>query len=426
MDNKVEDKNSKSKYILYIISAVYIIVLFKIVLFKYEPITNIIKGDIGMSFRSANLIPFETIGGFFKVAMKEKDFLWAFSNIFGNICIFMPLGYLLPMFFKNFRSIKNTTILAMILSILFEITQYMGYLGSLDIDDVILNTLGGICGYFVYVGIKRVIENDDNLNKITVVLSVISCIVAFTIAREQFGNLLGLTTHEVTTIGQENIPQREPDIVGTYLRLENDKLNMYKGMVAENSSDIEFLDKLNIIVNDKTKFYCTNIEELEKESVITYKELSKDGFLKQEPYSILKIWYDENDKSIVDTIEVSKKLDTSGTIMTAQVNDKKEINGIVEEINNNGIVINLITVQEFENGSSVSIMGRDNNTTLVKVKINENAKLVLNLGKANGDLVERKECGKVDIEISDSVILKGNKKGDIFIADDVEIHRIVE
>ncbi|MGL5507897.1 MAG: hypothetical protein ACRDB0_08355, partial [Paraclostridium sp.] len=72
MDSKVENKNSKSKYILYIIFAVYIIVLFKIVLFKYEPVTKIIKGDIGMSFRSANLIPFKTIGDFFNIAIKEN------------------------------------------------------------------------------------------------------------------------------------------------------------------------------------------------------------------------------------------------------------------------------------------------------------------------------------------------------------------
>lgn len=426
MDSKVKNKNKKSKYILYIIFAVYIIVLFKIVLFKYEPITKIIKGDLGMSFRSSNLIPFKTIGDFFNIAIKENSLLWAFSNIFGNVCIFMPLGYLLPMFFEKFRNIKNTTIAVMFLSIFFELTQYIGYLGSLDIDDVLLNTIGGISGYLVYIGIMKITGDEEKLNKITIILSVFACIIAFAIAREQFGNLLGLTTHEVTTIGQENIPQREPDIIGTYLNLENDKLSMYKGIIAENSSDKEFLNKLNIEINNETKVYNAEIEASERESTIIYKKLSKEEFLNVESYSILKIWYDEKDKSAVDTIEISKKLDTSGNIMTAQVNDKKEINGMVEKINNNTITINLITVQEFEDGSSISVMGRDENSTLIEVEFSDNAKMILNLGKANGDLVERKECSKEDIEITDNVVLKGNKKGDIFIAEEVEIHRIVE
>ncbi|MGL5751855.1 MAG: VanZ family protein, partial [Paraclostridium sp.] len=399
---------------------------FKIVLFKYKPLADVFTGYIGMGFRSANLIPFKTIVDFIKIGMTESSLLWAFSNIFGNICIFMPLGYLLPMFFEKFRSLKNTAIVAITLSIFFEITQYVLAIGSLDIDDLILNTIGGISGYLVYVGIKKLINDEKKLYKVTLALSIIACVIAFTIAREQFGNLLGLTTHEVTTIGEENIPKREPDIMGTYLGSEGNKLNMYKGIVAENSSDIDFLENSNIEISDETKFYSTEIEGEEEKSTITYKELSKGDFLKQEAYSILKIWYDEDNKSVVDTIEVSKKLDTSGQTVMVENNDKREVNGVVEEINNEGIVINLVTVQKFEDGSSTSISGKGEQATLVNVEFSEDARLILNLGKPNGDLIERKECKKEDIEVEDSVVLKGMKKGDTFITDDVEIYRMVE
>jgi glycopeptide antibiotics resistance protein len=426
MENKVEKKNSKGRYIIYTIFIIYLIVLFKIVLFKYIPLVDIIKGDIGTSFRSANLIPFKTILEFFSIGMEDNSLLWAFSNIFGNICIFMPLGYLLPLFFEKLRSLKNVVIATLALSLFFELSQYFGYLGSLDIDDLILNTLGGVSGFLVYIVIKKLISDEKKLNQATIILSAIACIGAFTIAREQFGSLLGLTSHEVTTIGQENIPQRQPDIIGTYLNTKDEKIYMYKGMVAEDSSDIDFLEKVNVEINDETKFYCTEIDELKNESIITYKELSKEEFFKYESYSILKVWYDESNNDIVDTIEVSKKLSTSGSVVTIESNEKKEINGDIEEINNKGIVINLITVQEFENGSSVSVVGRDEHANLIKVEFSSDAKFTLNIGKANGDIIERKDCTKEDIKIKDTVALKGTKKGDIFIADDIEITRVVE
>lgn len=422
----MENKNNKGRYILYTIFIIYLIVLFKIVLFKYEPLANIIKGDIRMTFRSANLMPFKTILDFLNIGVKNNSLLWAFSNIFGNICIFMPLGYLLALFSKKFRSLKNVTIAALALSMFFEVSQYFGYLGSLDIDDLILNTLGGISGYLVYIGIKKLISDEKKLNQVTIVLSAISCMAAFIIAREQFGNLLGLNIQEVTTIGQENIPQRDPDIIGTYLNMKDEKIHMYKGIVAENSSDIEFLEKISVEINDETKFYYTEIEESKNESSINYKELSKEEFAKYESYSILKIWYDEDNKDVVDTIELSKKIDTSGEVMTIEANEKKEIHGDVEGINNKGIVINLITVQEFEDGSSVAVVGKDDNANLINVEFSDDAKFILNLSKPNGDLVERKACTKEDIEVKDTVLLKGIKKGDIFIAEDIEVTRIVE
>ena len=112
--------------------------------------------------------------------------------------------------------------------------------------------------------------------------------------------------------------------------------------------------------------------------------------------------------------------------MTIEANEKKEIHGDVEGINNKGIVINLITVQEFEDGSSVAVVGKDDNANLINVEFSDDAKFILNLSKPNGDLVERKACTKEDIEVKDTVLLKGIKKGDIFIAEDIEVTRIVE
>ncbi|MGL5348926.1 MAG: VanZ family protein [Peptostreptococcaceae bacterium] len=417
---------NKNKQVLYVIFITYLLIVFKIVLFKYDSLSTIVSGDIRSTFRSYNLIPFKTIVDFFSIGIRNNNLLWAFSNILGNILIFMPLGYLMPMLFNKFEKIKNIIIVAVSLSIFFEVTQYIVYLGSLDIDDLILNTLGGISGYLVYAWLKRLISNNRMLNHLTMALSVICFVLAFTIAKEQFGNLLGLTTNEVITIGEEKLPKREADARGTYIDMKDNIINIYKGVIAQNSSDIEFLEKQSIKINERTKFYITETEELEKESTIKYKEISKDEFLKCEAYSLLKIWYDENNKDYVQVIEVSKKLDTSSQIMSVESNDKKEIQGYVKEINPKGMLINLITVQELKGGSSISVVGRGENENLVNVEIEDNSKLVLKLIKSTGELIESKECTKDEIDIEDTVRLKGFKKGNTFIAKDIEINKIVD
>lgn len=50
---------------------------------------------------------------------------------------------------------------------------------------------------------------------------------------------------------------------------------------------------------------------------------------------------------------------------------------------------------------------------------------VLNKSKPNEELVERKACTKEDIEAKDTVLLKGIKKIDTFIDEDIEKTRIV-
>lgn len=67
------------------------------------------------------------------------NFTRGFNNIIGNIFVFAPLGYFLPLLFSKCKRINTVILVGFIISFLFETCQYLLYLGSADIDDIILN-----------------------------------------------------------------------------------------------------------------------------------------------------------------------------------------------------------------------------------------------------------------------------------------------
>jgi len=74
------------------------------------------------------------------------------NNLVGNIIMFIPLGILLPWVYN--KRFKQVLVFGALASVAIELIQYLnmfaGYYRYVDIDDVILNTLGAIIGYWIY------------------------------------------------------------------------------------------------------------------------------------------------------------------------------------------------------------------------------------------------------------------------------------
>lgn len=77
-------------------------------------------------------------------------FFAVFSNLAGNILIFIPLGFTIPMASK-YRSFISACAYSFLLSLLVEVFQLFTRVGSFDVDDLLLNTLGGAIGYITFV-----------------------------------------------------------------------------------------------------------------------------------------------------------------------------------------------------------------------------------------------------------------------------------
>jgi glycopeptide antibiotics resistance protein len=80
---------------------------------------------------------------------REITFL-AIINVIGNTLIFVPFGALLFIFSKKLAKFHNTVLLSLLLSLAIETTQYFTRVGVFDVDDIMLNTLGGIIGWIIY------------------------------------------------------------------------------------------------------------------------------------------------------------------------------------------------------------------------------------------------------------------------------------
>ncbi|UWG96357.1 VanZ family protein [Dehalobacter sp. DCM] len=90
--------------------------------------------------RNINVNPLQMI-----TALSENPF-----EFLGNILLFIPLGGLLVLLFNQCQKLHITLFVGAGLSLMIELLQLFGYRSS-DIDDVILNTIGTICGYFLAI-----------------------------------------------------------------------------------------------------------------------------------------------------------------------------------------------------------------------------------------------------------------------------------
>lgn len=73
-----------------------------------------------------------------------------FTNLFGNVLIFVPFGFFMPMASK-YRSFFATLFYSFGLSLCVETFQLITKVGSFDVDDLLLNTAGGVLGYIIFV-----------------------------------------------------------------------------------------------------------------------------------------------------------------------------------------------------------------------------------------------------------------------------------
>lgn len=137
-----------------ILLVVYYIILIRILVFKNLPMIQL--GGLRLKFGGTheaptNLVPFKTILSFL---FEGKGFIIGGLNIVGNIILFVPIGFLFPYVYKH-MTWKKTLALAVAAGLIIEGMQAILQVGIFDIDDVILNGLGVIIGYWVFLIFRK-------------------------------------------------------------------------------------------------------------------------------------------------------------------------------------------------------------------------------------------------------------------------------
>ncbi|WP_252312890.1 VanZ family protein [Sinobaca sp. H24] len=110
-------------------------------------------GAQGPGSRNYNLHPFESI---MNIALYSDNVIDPLIILAGNIIMFMPFGFLLGLIlYSRAKVIWLVPLLAMLLSISIELAQFMFTYRVSNIDDVILNTTGGVLGTWMALFVRR-------------------------------------------------------------------------------------------------------------------------------------------------------------------------------------------------------------------------------------------------------------------------------
>lgn len=153
------------KELLMLSFAIYILCLFQVVTFQD-----------GVTWSSNNFIPFKEI---LRYDITSRLFI---KNVIGNMLLVLPFGFFTSYYLKV-EKIYLPMILTLIASTSIEVVQ-MSIGRVFDIDDIILNLVGGILGYLLFIILKKVGEklprfchSDWFLNILSIIILIIIVVV---------------------------------------------------------------------------------------------------------------------------------------------------------------------------------------------------------------------------------------------------------
>lgn len=95
---------------------------------------------------NSNFTLFKTI----RMYIKYWGRINSFENLVGNIVLFVPYGILLPCIWEKAKHFFSLALSALVFIFGLELVQMWTNFGSFDVDDILLNFLGAVLGYFVY------------------------------------------------------------------------------------------------------------------------------------------------------------------------------------------------------------------------------------------------------------------------------------
>lgn len=130
-----------------------------------------------------NLVPFTEI-------LRYKVGTSGFKlNVIGNILIFLPFGYFVSGYVKATK-ISHILIVSFFTSATVELVQH--FIGrSFDVDDILLNVIGAILGFFLYIGFGAIKKHLPRFLRSDMFYNIL-CVVLFILAIIYYFNVMGI------------------------------------------------------------------------------------------------------------------------------------------------------------------------------------------------------------------------------------------
>lgn len=163
----MKKKFSIQNTLLYLVLIGYIIMMLDF-LFLGRLIFSI-QNNLQLPAQQFNVVPFMSIYEDIGSGRLRLN-----GNFLGNILIFIPVGIFISLFRHNKKLIFNLVIIFSI-SFFVETMQFLTSTGIADVDDLLLNSLGGLIGLFMY----KLISFKRHYLSTKKVVTILSAVIGF-------------------------------------------------------------------------------------------------------------------------------------------------------------------------------------------------------------------------------------------------------
>jgi len=244
----------------------YCAILIKVMVFKDIPTIRV--GSLMLNFagtnpgQSPNFVPFKTI---LPYLLGDKGWIIAGVNLVGNIALLVPIGLLAP-FVHRRMTWKASLALGVAAGLCIEVMQTVLRVGIFDIDDVILNALGVMIGYWAFTILAQWIRS-RNYKKVTIAAGTgLVAAAAFyggvvypmthqpvnALGNAGGGDLCGGTggTGQIVSVGNHTITIKRQDGVIQALAL-TDRTTIRTSAGPASESDLNTGDRVTVVVYDR-------------------------------------------------------------------------------------------------------------------------------------------------------------------------------
>ncbi|MDU2241630.1 MAG: VanZ family protein [Paenibacillus sp.] len=298
-------------YLLYFASGLFTL---QVILFKTVPFSAIFYHAGVRSIRSINWIPFYTIAEFF--TSRDIGIGRAFINVGGNIAIFVPLGILAAQI-GNGKSFRMQSLWLLIASLLLEIIQYVLALGSSDIDDILLNTLGGVIGIGIYRWFRK---KTATTNRLLTALIALFLVVGFAVGASAkmlgYDSLLPFSNARVGFVDENKEvmagwDEVRPDLFGNLTAVGTQELTVHVNPKHRQTSEPTEAEgqEVRIPITDATKFFISHIRSHKHTVISDYQEATNSEIVSlletRDMAPPVKVWLSSDDRQVAEAVLVS-------------------------------------------------------------------------------------------------------------------------
>lgn len=164
-------KQNKKKFVFHEELILLLFVTYILLLFELVTIRDVEFGGVNwMPFREILRYDFGT------------DLFY--RQVIGNIILFIPFGYFAT-YYSKLTKIRHIFFVTFITSTTIEVVQrFIGR--SFDVDDIILNVVGGIIGFLLFIGLDairkklpKIFQNDLFYNILAIILLILIVLYLF-------------------------------------------------------------------------------------------------------------------------------------------------------------------------------------------------------------------------------------------------------